>query len=524
MGDIPRTDKLLLMILDGWGHSIEKDHNAIYLANTPRFDSLIENYPNPLIEASGKHVGLPEGQMGNSEVGHLTLGAGRKVDQPLVRISMSIKDRSITINKEIVQGMNECKLVGGALHILGLFSKGGVHSHSDHMYGLLRMALEQGVERILIHAITDGRDVSPTSSLKDMKELMGWLSENDHRKRIKVATIMGRFWSMDRDNRWDRTKAAFEYYVIPGENRNEDPVKAIEKAYEQGETDEFISPIQIVDRRGRPAGLISDEDTILFFNFRPDRARQMTRAFIYPYFNGFVRPKVIRPYFVAMTDYDDSIFTHVAYPEDNLTRTLGEMISLSGLSQLRIAETEKYAHVTFFFSGGRERAFKGEHRIMVPSPHVNTYDLAPEMSAGEVADRAIDEIQNQRFDLGVLNFANSDMVGHTGILEAAIKAVEAVDSNMGRVIDAAVGQGYSVLMTADHGNSEKMWDPVTNGPFTAHTTNPVPLIAIGDIFKRGITFAEGDRSLADIAPTILSLLGLTNPKEMVGRSILIRSQ
>ncbi len=520
MGELPKADKLLLMILDGWGHSIEKEHNAIYLANTPRFDSFFQNYPNTLIEASGPYVGLPEGQMGNSEVGHLSLGAGRTMDQPLVKISRSVKDRSIFRNKELIRGMEECNLNGGTLHLLGLFSKGGVHSHSDHLYGLLRMALGQGVDRIRVHAITDGRDVSPTSSKEDMEELMEWLSENDHRRRVRVATVMGRYWSMDRDNRWDRTRTAFEYYVTPGENRNGDPVKAIEKAYEKGETDEFISPIQIEDRRGKPTGLISDEDTIIFFNFRPDRARQMTRAFIYPYFNGFVRTKVIRPYFVAMTDYDGSIFTHVAYPEHNVTETLGEIISLSGLSQLRIAETEKYAHVTFFLSGGREREFKGEHRILVPSPHVATYDLAPEMSAGEVRDRAIDEIQDQRFDLGVLNFANSDMVGHTGILDAAIKAVESVDLNMGRVVDAALGQGYFVLVTADHGNSEKMWDPITNGPFTAHTTNPVPLIAIGDDIKKGVSFAQGDKSLTDIAPTILSLLGLSNSGQMTGRPLL----
>ncbi|MCK5773447.1 MAG: 2,3-bisphosphoglycerate-independent phosphoglycerate mutase [Thermoplasmata archaeon] len=520
MGDIPKADKLLLMILDGWGHSVEKEHNAIYQANTPRFDSFIQNYPYTLIEASGPYVGLPEGQMGNSEVGHLSLGAGRRVDQPLVKISRSVENGSILDNREIIRGMEECKLRGGALHLLGLFSKGGVHSHLNHLYGLLRMSLTQGVERIRVHAITDGRDVSPTSSKGDMRELMEWLSENDRKGRVRVATIMGRYWSMDRDNRWDRTRAAFEYYVTAGENQDRDPVKAIEKAYEKGETDEFISPIQMVDGRGGPTGLISDEDTILFFNFRPDRARQMTRAFIYPYFNGFVRTKVVRPYYVAMTDYDGSIFTHVAYPEENVTETLGEVISQSGLSQLRIAETEKYAHVTFFLSGGREEEFKGEHRVLVPSPQVATYDLAPEMSAGEVGDRAIDEILNQRFDMGVLNFANSDMVGHTGILDAAVKAVESVDLNMGRVVDAALGQGYFVLVTADHGNSEKMWDPITNGPFTAHTTNPVPLIAIGDDIKNGVKFAQGDKSLTDIAPTILSLLGLSKPGHMAGRSLL----
>jgi len=515
MKRIPKTDKVLLMILDGWGISEERKYNAVYQARTPNYDRYSSEFPFTQLEASGKAVGLPEGQMGNSEVGHLTLGAGRVIYQPLVRISTSIEQGEFFRNDVFRKGMLECRSKGGTLHLIGLTSFGGVHSHMDHLYALLEMALEMGLERVRVHAITDGRDVSPRSSLEDIKGLIAWLDRRDRKGRIRIATIMGRFWAMDRDRRWERIMEAYEYYTIPKQNAYQDPLKAIKEAYDKGETDEFISPLQIVDPAGQPNGLIMDEDTVIFFNFRPDRARQITKAFIYPFFDGFVREKVVRPHYIGMTDYDNSIFTHVAYPEEKISPTLGEIVSQEGIPQLRIAETEKYAHVTFFFSGGREEPFQDEKRILVPSPGVKTYDMKPEMSANEVAHRAVEEIVSGSFRFGVLNFANSDMVGHTGVMEAAVKAVETVDSCMGKVVGAALDAGFHVMITADHGNSEKMWNYETNGPFTAHTTNPVPFIyaAQGISGKDGL-FRGGDPSIADVASTVLDSMGLRRPPSM----------
>jgi 2,3-bisphosphoglycerate-independent phosphoglycerate mutase len=516
MTSFPKAKRLMLVVLDGWGYSEEETYNAIKKARTPNFDDLLRSYPNRLIEASGEFVGLPEGQMGNSEVGHLTLGSGRVLLQPLVKITKEIKKGAIFNNDELVRGMDEVRRKGGTLHLLGLTSYGGVHSHITHLYGLLKMALDLGVERIRIHVITDGRDVPPNASLTDIQELQEWINEKDNKDRIKIATVMGRFFAMDRDRRWDRTEQAFQYYIIPKENQHSNPVNAIKEAYEKGETDEFISPIQFVDTNSDPHGLVTDKDTLIFFNFRPDRARQMTKAFIYPFFEGFVRPKVVRPYFVAMTDYDNTIFTHVAFQEHKLSKTLGEIIASAGLKQLRIAETEKYAHVTFFYSGGREELFQNENRILVPSPKVKTYDLQPEMSAMEITDRIERELDGRTFDYGILNYANTDMVGHTGVMEAAVKAVETVDKCLGRLVLKALSNGYQLLVTADHGNAEYMWNYEKNLPFTAHTTNPVHLICIGDGFDRNISLRDGIGTIADIGPTILKQLEIPIPSLMTG--------
>jgi 2,3-bisphosphoglycerate-independent phosphoglycerate mutase len=516
MKSFPLTKRLLMVVLDGWGYSEEVTYNAIRQAKTPNFDDLLERYPNRLIEASGEFVGLPEGQMGNSEVGHLTLGAGRVIYQPLVKISRSIESGEIRNNPEIVKGMEEAKYKDGTLHLMGLTSYGGVHSHINHMYGLLKMALDMGLKKIRIHAITDGRDVPPDSALGDMKELQDWIRDNDRKGSIKIATIMGRFFAMDRDRRWDRTEQAFEYYLIPKENSSMDPVQAVKDAYEKGETDEFISPVQIIDGKGEPLGLMKDEDSIIFFNFRPDRARQMTKAFIYPFFDGFVRPKVVKPHFVAMTDYDDTMYTHVAFQEQKLNATMGELISTAGLKQLRIAETEKYAHVTFFYSGGREDQFENENRILVPSPKVKTYDLQPEMSAQEITERILEELEGKTFDFGVLNYANTDMVGHTGVMEAAVRAVETVDKCLGKLVRKGLEMGYHMLITADHGNAEYMWNYEKGIPFTAHTTNPVHLIYVGKGIKKDMELRQGEGTIADVGPTILKQMGIPMDPNMTG--------
>ncbi len=513
---IPKTKRMLLVVLDGWGHSDETEHNAVRLARTPNFTRYLAEYPNRLIEASQEAVGLPKGQMGNSEVGHLTLGAGRVLYQPLVKISKAIEDGSFRKNRVFVDGMEECRRGGGTLHLMGLMSKGGVHSHMEHLFALMELALSKGLEKIRIHAITDGRDVDPNQGMDDMKELISRLRTIDPRGRVKVASVMGRFYAMDRDRRWDRTEQAYICYTEPIKSTSTDPVNVISASYAKGETDEFISPVQIVNKKGDPEGLVKNGDTLIFFNFRPDRARQITKAFIYPFFDGFLRTKMVKPHFIAMTDYDTSFFTHIAFKEPLMTNTTGEVISRAGLKQLRIAETEKYAHVTFFFSGGKEEPFENEERVLVPSPKVKTYDLQPEMSARTVADRAEEALKKRSFDLIVLNFANPDMVGHTGIEPAAIKAVETVDECLGRVVSTALENGYQIMVTADHGNAEQMWNYEKGSPFTAHTTNPVPLIYIGKGIRKNMTLRGGDGSLADIAPTMLKQMDLTIPEEMTG--------
>lgn len=496
-----------LIIMDGFGYNADEYGNAIKAANTPNLDKYMQE-PNTIIGASGLDVGLPDGQMGNSEVGHTNIGAGRIVYQMLVKISKSIKDGDFFENKALVAAMNNCKEKNSALHLMGLLSPGGVHSHMEHLYGLLEMAKKNGIEKVYVHAFLDGRDVPPSSAAEFMEEAVAEI------KKIgvgSVATIAGRFYAMDRDNAWDRVEKAYDAMVL-GEGVNEtDPVEAIRNSYVNEVTDEFMLPT-IVDKNG----MIKENDSVVFFNFRPDRARQITRAFVDPEFSGFERKNGYFPlHFVCMAQYDASMpNVSVAFPPEQLTMTLGEYLSKSGKTQLRIAETQKYAHVTFFFNGGEEKQFDGEDRILIKSPDVETFDMKPEMSAFEVTDAVVDAINSDKYDVIILNYANCDMVGHTGIFDAAKTAVEAVDTCVGRMVDAILAKGGAALITADHGNADKMYEP-DGSAFTAHTTNPVPFIVVGEDCE----LRDGG-VLADIAPTILKLVGLTQPEEMTGKSLI----
>jgi len=496
-----------LIIMDGFGYNADEYGNAIKAANTPNLDKYMQG-PNTIIGASGLDVGLPDGQMGNSEVGHTNIGAGRIVYQMLVKISKSIKDGDFFENKALVAAMNNCKEKNSALHLMGLLSPGGVHSHMEHLYGLLEMAKKNGIEKVYVHAFLDGRDVPPSSAAEFMEDAVAEI------KKIgvgSVATIAGRFYAMDRDNAWDRVEKAYDAMVL-GEGVNEtDPVEAIRNSYANEVTDEFMLPT-IVDKNG----MIKENDSVVFFNFRPDRARQITRAFVDPEFSGFERKNGYFPlHFVCMAQYDASMpNVSVAFPPEQLTMTLGEYLSKSGKTQLRIAETQKYAHVTFFFNGGEEKQFDGEDRILIKSPDVETFDMKPEMSAFEVTDAVVDAINSDKYDVIILNYANCDMVGHTGIFDAAKTAVEAVDTCVGRMVDAILAKGGAALITADHGNADKMYEP-DGSAFTAHTTNPVPFIVVGEDCE----LRDGG-VLADIAPTILKLVGLPQPEEMTGKSLI----
>ena len=499
-----------LIIMDGFGYNPDSYGNAIADAKKPNLDKLFAECPHTLIGASGLDVGLPDGQMGNSEVGHTNIGAGRVVYQMLVKISKSIKEGAIRKNPAIVGAVENCVKNGSALHLMGLLSDGGVHSHIEHLFGLMEMAKDMGVEKIYVHAFLDGRDVPPTSGAEYMEKLVG------ETKRIgagKVATVMGRFYAMDRDNAWDRVEKAYAAMVYGEGVEGCCPVGAIKKSYEEGVTDEFMVPT-VLDKEGT----IKAGDSVIFFNFRPDRARQITRAFVDPDFTGFPRKNGFFPlHFVCMTQYDATMpNVHVAFPPEALTMTMGEYISKNGLTQLRIAETQKYAHVTFFYNGGEEKTFPGEDRILIKSPDVETFDLKPEMSAYEVTDAVVKAIEEDKYNMIILNYANCDMVGHTGIEEAATKAVEAVDACVGRTVDAVLKAGGAALITADHGNAEKMKEP-DGAPFTAHTTNPVPLIVAGYPCK----LREGGR-LADLSPTMLDIMGLPKPPEMDGESLIVK--
>ena len=499
-----------LIIMDGFGYNPDSYGNAIADAKKPNLDKLFAECPHTLIGASGLDVGLPDGQMGNSEVGHTNIGAGRVVYQMLVKISKSIKEGAIRKNPAIVGAVENCVKNGSALHLMGLLSDGGVHSHIEHLFGLMEMAKDMGVEKIYVHAFLDGRDVPPTSGAEYMEKLVG------ETKRIgagKVATVMGRFYAMDRDNAWDRVEKAYAAMVYGEGVEGCCPVGAIKKSYEEGVTDEFMVPT-VLDKEGT----IKAGDSVIFFNFRPDRARQITRAFVDPDFTGFPRKNGFFPlHFVCMTQYDATMpNVHVAFPPEALTMTMGEYISKNGLTQLRIAETQKYAHVTFFYNGGEEKTFPGEDRILIKSPDVETFDLKPEMSAYEVTDAVVKAIEEDKYNMIILNYANCDMVGHTGIEEAATKAVEAVDACVGRMVDAVLKAGGAALITADHGNAEKMKEP-DGAPFTAHTTNPVPLIVAGYPCK----LRDGGR-LADLSPTMLDIMGLPKPPEMDGESLIVK--
>jgi len=506
-----RPKPLALIILDGWGIGETTKGNAIAFAKTPNMDKFMANYPHTFLYASGESVGLPEGQMGNSEVGHLNMGAGRIVYQDYTRINHAIKNRSLFSNKVLLKAINNTKENSSALHLMGLLSDGGVHSHNTHLYSLLELAKSEGANEVFLHLFLDGRDVPPQSASKYIKELEKEISKIGIGK---IATIAGRYYGMDRDKRWDRTKLAYDAMVYGRGEVAPTAEKAIEQSYEQGVVDEFVKPTVIQPL----TGLVKDDDSVIFFNFRPDRARQITRAFIKSDFKEFNRgensPKVL---FVCMTEYDATFDVLIAFPSLELANVLADILAENKLRQLHIAETEKYAHVTFFFNGGVEKPKEGEERILIPSPKVATYDLKPEMSAYEVTDAVIKEIDKDIYDVIILNFANPDMVGHTGIFEVAVKAVETVDECVGRVVDRVCSKDGECFITADHGNVEKMIDLETNEPFTAHTTNQVPFIYTTNkkvsLRKSGI--------LADTAPTMLDVLGIPRPKEMTGKSLIV---
>ncbi|WP_297834771.1 2,3-bisphosphoglycerate-independent phosphoglycerate mutase [Pseudomonas sp.] len=502
---------LVLIILDGFGHSDSHEGNAIYAAKMPVMDRLYATQPNGLISGSGMDVGLPDGQMGNSEVGHMNLGAGRVVYQDFTRVTKSIRDGDFFKNPTICSAVDKAVSAGKAVHILGLLSEGGVHSHQDHLVAMAELAAQQGAEKIYLHAFLDGRDTPPRSakaSLQLMDSTFAKLGKG------RTATIIGRYFAMDRDNRWDRVACAYNLIVDGTSEFQADTSEAgLAAAYERGENDEFVKATSIGDKVK-----VEDGDAVIFMNFRADRARELTRVFVEDDFKDFERarqPKLAG--FVMLTQYAASIPAPSAFAAGSLKNVLGEYLSDNGKTQLRIAETEKYAHVTFFFSGGREEPFPGEERILIPSPKVATYDLQPEMSAPEVTDKIVDAIENQRFDVIIVNYANGDMVGHSGIMEAAIKAVEYLDVCIGRIVTALDKVGGEALITADHGNVEQMSDEKTGQPHTAHTSEPVPFIYVG---KRDLKVREGG-VLADVAPTMLQLLGMEKPEEMTGHSILV---
>ncbi|MDO4316655.1 MAG: 2,3-bisphosphoglycerate-independent phosphoglycerate mutase [Lachnospiraceae bacterium] len=503
----------VLLILDGYGLNDRTEGNAVKLAKTPVMDKLMAECPFVKGEASGLAVGLPDGQMGNSEVGHTNMGAGRVVYQMLVKISKAIQDGDFFKNPALSAAMEACKEKGTALHLMGLLSPGGVHSHMEHLYGLLQMAKQYGLTKVYVHAFLDGRDVPPSSAADYMKEAVAKIEEIGVGS---VATISGRFYAMDRDNAWDRVEKAYRALVLGEGVQEECPVCAIKHSYENGVTDEFMLPT-VVDKNGK----IGKDDSVIFFNFRPDRARQITRAFVDPDFKGFERPNGYFPvHFVCMAQYDAEMpNVSVAYPPEALTMTFGEFLAKHGMTQLRLAETQKYAHVTFFFNGGEEKQFEGEDRILVNSPKVATFDMQPEMSAPEVCENLCNSIRSGKYDVIICNFANPDMVGHTGILDAAIKAIETVDECVGKAVDAIKENGGQMFICADHGNAEQLVDYETGAPFTAHTTNPVPFILVN--VPENVGLREGGY-LADIIPTMIDMMGMEQPKEMTGHSLLIR--
>ena len=507
---------LMLIILDGWGYREAEEGNAVLAARTPNLDRMVKEYPWCFLEASGEAVGLPEGMMGNSEDGHLNIGAGRIVYQDLTRINVSIRNGEFFKNPTFLNAISNVKANDSSLHLMGLVSYGGVHSYMNHLYALIKLAQEKGIKKVYIHAFLDGRDVPPKSALGDIKELDEFCKEHGD---AKIATVSGRYYAMDRDKRWDRTKLAYDaittgvsQYKVP------DAETAVSEAYDRGETDEFVKPTVITDHEGKPFATIQDNDSVIFFNFRADRARQLTWAFAKDDFDGFMREKRPKVYFVCIARYDETLDLPIAFPPEKLENVLGEVLSKHGLTQLRIAETEKYAHVTYFLNGGEEKRYEGEDRCLIPSPKIATYDLKPEMSAYEITDEVIKRIQSGKYDVIVLNFANMDMVGHTGIFEAAVKAVEAVDKCVGRIVEALEEKGGVALITADHGNAEQMINLETGEPFTAHTSNPVKCIYFGN----GEVKALKDGKLCDIAPTLLELLGIPKPNEMTGKSLLVK--
>ena len=503
------------MILDGWGINTRQEGNAIALANTPVYNSLLNEFPHTRLDASGESVGLPDGQMGNSEVGHLNIGAGRVVYQDLTMINKSIQDGEFYNNPVFLETFRKVKLSSGRLHLMGLLSDGGVHSHINHLFALLDMAKKEGLRDVYIHSFMDGRDTSPHSGLSYLKSLQDHLSKSGIGK---IATVTGRYYAMDRDNRWERVEKAYNALTSGEGLTAADPVSAVEKSYADGLTDEFILPTVMVDTSGSPVGTIKDEDGVLFFNFRADRARELMRALTLPDFSQFDRKKVPSlSIFSTMKLYDEKMPLPAAFHSVKLTNILCEVVSRAGLKQFRIAETEKYAHVTYFFNGGEEKLFPGEDRFLIPSPkEVATYDLKPEMSAYQVTEELENRIRSGEYGFILVNYANPDMVGHTGVLSAGIKAVEVIDECLGRVLSAVRDVNGVACITSDHGDVEQMIEYDTGNPHTAHTTNLVPFI----VTKKGIQLRPGTGIFADIAPTILDLMGIEKPAEMTGKSLL----
>ncbi|HET8810909.1 MAG TPA: 2,3-bisphosphoglycerate-independent phosphoglycerate mutase [Flavobacteriaceae bacterium] len=501
--------KVLLLILDGWGKTQDEQVSAVFQAKTPCFDSLLKNHPNAQLRTDGANVGLPEGQMGNSEVGHMNLGAGRIVYQDLAKINSAVKNQSLIEEPVLEQAFNYAKTNQKPVHFLGLLSDGGVHSHIDHLKGLLTAAENFGISKKFVHAFTDGRDVDPRSGKGFVEAILPHLKKTNS----KLASIVGRYYAMDRDKRWERTKVAYDLLVHGKGEETTDPIESISRSYADEITDEFLKPIVMVENN-EPVATIKEGDVVVFFNFRTDRGRQLTQALSQEDFPE-QEMKKLPLYYVTLTQYDDRFENiHVVFQKENLKATLGEVLEYTGKTQIRAAETEKYPHVTFFFSGGREMPFKGEKRILVNSPKVATYDLQPEMSAYELKDKLLPEIEGQTADFMCVNFANPDMVGHTGVFEAAVKACETVDECMQEIIDAAKESGYSVIVLADHGNSEKMINP-DGSPNTAHTTYPVPVILVDKDCKK-----INSGILGDVAPTILELMGIEKPSLMTQHSLL----
>ncbi len=501
----------MLMILDGFGINEKEEGNAIKMANIPNIKRILKQYPNTILHTSGLDVGLPEGQMGNSEVGHTNIGAGRIVYQELTRITKSIEDGDFFSIPELVTAIENCKKNHSKLHIMGLVSDGGVHSHQRHLFALLELAKRKDFEDVYVHCFLDGRDTPPASAEGYLAELEAKMAE----KGVgKIATIMGRFYAMDRDKRWNRIQKAYDAMVKGEGEKAISASVAIENSYQKEVFDEFVVPT-VICNNDKPVAKIEENDSVIFFNFRPDRAREITRAIVDEEFDGFERD-YFKTNFVTFTNYDETIKNvSVAFKKDEIKNTFGEIISKHGMTQLRIAETEKYAHVTFFFNGGEEKQYEGEDRILIPSPKVETYDMKPEMSAFEVTENVLNAIHSRKYDSIILNFANPDMVGHTGNVEAVIKALEALDGCVEKIVEAIEEEHGILLITADHGNCEQMIDYKTGEPHTAHTTNPVPLVLVG---KDDVKLKEG--RLADLAPTMLDLIGLEKPEEMTGESLI----
>ena len=510
----PKIPPLVLVVLDGWGEATQRDGNAIQQARTPVYRELRDRYPSALLTTCGEAVGLPVGQMGNSEVGHMNLGAGRIVFQDLTRIDKAVADGKLETNAALMTLVDSCTTGERALHLVGLLSDGGVHSHQRHLDALIRLAARRGVRRVWVHALMDGRDTAPTGGVEYLTALRRTCDEVGVGR---VATVCGRYHAMDRDRRWNRTQRAYEAMTRGVGRRGPDAAVLVEQSYARGITDEFIEPCVVTDAGDEPVGLLQDDDAVVFFNFRADRARQLTRALAFDDFDGFERTAAPVVRVLTLTQYDATFGLPVAFPPQMFSGNLADVLTANHRTNLRLAETEKYAHVTYFFNCGEEQPAQGEDRILVPSPKVPTYDLQPEMSAARITDHLVADLGSAQHDVIICNFANADMVGHTGSLEATVTAVETLDRCLARIVTAVRAAGGTLMITADHGNAEQMWDTGRNGPHTAHTTNPVPVLFVGPDVRTGMPLRDG--SLRDVAPTMLGVLGIAPPSEMTGRDL-----